>query len=147
MATFKTSELLQQIHEIISDGYDYVDINFLDEEADEDGDVMPAFLSFSVDEDEYMSIDYDGVWAVEDNEQADDISSESDPDAPCGSLSFTNGEISVIANAIGFTLDCLNEYLKSPDCVKDERDSIKLNCSDLRNLRAKISKKFILPNH
>ena len=57
---FKASELLEKLNEIVNDGYDIVDISIM--EAD---DELPAAMLFEVIEDEYSSIDYEEVEAIE----------------------------------------------------------------------------------
>lgn len=58
---FKASELLEKLNEIVNDGYDIVDISLM--EAD---DELPAAMLFEVIEDEYSSIDYEEVEAIDD---------------------------------------------------------------------------------
>lgn len=56
---FKVSDLLDKLTEIKNDGFDKVELSFL--EADEE---LPACLHFEVPEDEYMSVDYEDVDAI-----------------------------------------------------------------------------------
>lgn len=58
---FKASKLLEKLNEIVNDGYDIVDISLM--EAD---DELPAAMLFEVIEDEYSSIDYEEVEAIDD---------------------------------------------------------------------------------
>lgn len=58
---FKASELLEKLNEIVNDGYDIVDISLM--EAD---DELPVAMLFEVIEDEYSSIDYEEVEAIDD---------------------------------------------------------------------------------
>lgn len=58
---FKASELLEKLNEIVNDGYDIVDISLM--EAD---DELPAAMLFEAIEDEYSSIDYEEVEAIDD---------------------------------------------------------------------------------
>lgn len=58
---FKTSELIERLTEITNDGYEKVDIDLI--EAEED---LPGCITFRVDENEFLTIEYDDVEAIED---------------------------------------------------------------------------------
>lgn len=60
MATYKVKELLNTLHEIANDGYEYVEVMEI-----EDEDEYPPFLSFSAIANSFMNIDYDSIDSCE----------------------------------------------------------------------------------
>ena len=137
MATYKTSDLLKLLTQIISEGYEYIDIYEI--EADDD---CPAALSFEAIESEYSSIDYD---SVESSTVPADYDSKTStrhvsPDDPCGDIIFTYKEIFTLAHAVDNALEYLKECSKDPSYSKDVLSEIKSASIDIRNLQAKIKK-------
>lgn len=137
MATYKVNDLLNQICEIIDDGYEYVDI--IELEADE---YSPTGLSFEA-LDEYSSIGYDGVESCE-------MPEDYDSDAPrtvcsddfCKYISFTYAEIATLKHAIDNALEYFKECSKDPSLSRDALSEIKASSVDCRNLQAKLAKFF-----
>ena len=58
---FKTSELIERLTEITNDGYETVELDLIEPEED-----LPGCITFSVDENEFLTIEYDDVEAIED---------------------------------------------------------------------------------
>lgn len=140
MATYRTSDLLKRIHELIEDDIRYVDIY----ESDEDEDCC-HFLSFegiAIDDPNGLGgIGYDDIDSVEDvdNDIIDDLLN---PDDPCTLFSFTNEEVFTFARAIDVALNYYKIRSSSPDCCREEKDAIKKHSIAMRNLQAKLSKKI-----
>lgn len=144
MATYKTSELLKQIGEIINDGYEYVEVDEL--KAD---DEIPASLSFEA-IGEFETIGYDGVDSCEASEDYDFDAPffKFSPDDLCGNIAFTFNEIFTIKLAIDNALEYMKECSKDTSCSKELLSQMKEDAIDYRNLQAKLAKflKHIKPH-
>lgn len=58
---FKVSDLIERLTEITNDGYKEVELDLIEPEED-----FPGCITFSVDENEFLTIEYDDVEAIED---------------------------------------------------------------------------------
>ena len=108
MATYKISDLINMLHEIASDNYEYVDILELDGDEDED---IPASLSFSAIIDDFGEVDYESVEAVDIPENYNFETSVREIFLfliSCPDLLFTFDEIFTLKQA----LDNALEYMK-----------------------------------
>lgn len=137
MAIYRITDILNQLVQITSDGYDYVDLTSL--EANDD---FPASLDFSAIDLGGFSIGYNPVESV-------NIPSDYDPETSeriffcndvCSDLLFTYNEILTTRYAIDNVLEFFKAYLKEPSCSGEERDDIKASSVDVRNLQAKLNK-------
>lgn len=138
MAIYKTIDLLNKLHEIIEDKYEYVDVMELD--ADDD---TPEALAFDVFDDYDSSIDYEEVDSVDipdDYDYSFHIHGKSDDN--CYTISFTYEELFIISDAISDALEYYKKYISDPSCTRDERDNIKSFSVKCRNLQAKLAKFF-----
>lgn len=139
MAIYKTTDLLNQLCQIISDGYEFIDVSEFDED-----DELPAGLSFEAIENEFAAVGYDGVDATE---LPDGYDSETSPrkfkfDDFCCDISFTYKEIFTIKHAVDNALEYLKECSKDPSYSKDILSEIKSSTIDIRNLQAKLAKQL-----
>lgn len=139
MAIYKASDLFNQISQIINDGYTYVDITEL--EADDED---PASLSFDVIEDAFCSIDYESVSATElpENYNSETSRPVFGMDDFCGDISFTYKEIFVIKQSLDNALEYLKDCSNDPSCSKEVLADIKSSSVLMRNLQAKLAKRF-----
>lgn len=136
MATYRTSDLLKQVHEISENGVDYVDIYEV-EDTEEDA----SFLAFEGIVDEYERIEYDGIDSVNDIDN-DVVDNDYDPDDPCMLFTFTYNELFTFACALDDALEFHKIRSASTNCCRDEKDDIKKRSIAMRNLQAKLSKKI-----
>ncbi len=132
MAVYKTSDLIKRLHEILTDGYVYVDVSEL-----EGDDEFPTSLSFSVLDDQDMGIDYESIESL-DESSIDSSSSRSKTSDICPEAVFTYEELFTLMYSIEVTLDRLKEWSAEPLSKKD-LDEIKQSTVDCRNLQAKFS--------
>lgn len=135
MAIYKTSELFNKLCEIISDGYDYVEIS-------EDSDSELPALTFSACEDLEYSEDYEDIFSCElpkdyDVSNASHICNLNDF---CSDLLFTYNEIFTIKHAIDNALEYFKECLEDKSLSREIKQEIDLSAVKCRNLQAKIAK-------
>lgn len=137
MATYKISDLINTLHEIASDNYEYVDILELDEDDD-----MPASLSFSAISDSFSEVDYESVDSVEIPENYDSETSSRlfAPSDICPDLLFTFNEIFTLKQALDNALEYMKECSKDPSCSRETLEDIKKASISARNLQAKFAK-------
>lgn len=133
MAVYKTSDLIKRLHEILTDGYVYVDVSEL-----EGDDEFPTSLSFSVLDDQDMGIDYESIESL-DESSIDSSSSRSKTSDICPEAVFTYEELFTLMYSIEVTLDQLKEWSAEPLSKKDLAE-IKQSAVDCRNLQAKFAK-------
>lgn len=133
MAVYKTSDLIQRLHEILTDGYGYVDVSEL-----EGDDEFPTSLSFSVLDDQDMGIDYESIEFL-DESSIDSSSSRFKTSDICPEAIFTYKELFTLMYSIEVTLDRLKEWSAEP-LPKKDLDEIKQSTVDCRNLQAKFAK-------
>lgn len=133
MAVYKTSDLIKRLHEILTDGYGYVDVSEL-----EGDDEFPTSLSFSVLDDQDMGIDYESIESL-DESSIDSGSSRSKTSDICPEAVFTYEELFTLMYSIEVTLNRLKEWSAEPLSKKD-LDEIKQSTVDCRNLQAKFGK-------
>lgn len=139
MATYKTLDLLNRLHEIMDDGYFYVDVYELEGDKEDD---LPPSLGFGAIEDEFSTIDYEDV---ESCEAPEDPSSESitfSPNDPCHQITFTYREISTILCAVDTALEFFKQESKNKANSRETLDNIKTYSVECRNLQAKLNKFF-----
>ena len=124
MANYKISDLINALHEIASDNYEYVDILELDEDDD-----MPASLSFSAISDSFSEVDYESVDSVEIPENYDSETSSRlfAPSDICPDLLFTFDEIFTLKQALDNALEYMKECSKDPSCSRETLEDIKAN--------------------
>jgi len=145
MATYKSTELLKMISEIVNDGYKYVDVSEWegDKPDDKDGeyDDLPTYLSFEAIDEDLAGIDYESVYSC-------DFPNESDIATPelfhgndyCSSIAFTFDEIFTIKHALDNSLEYFKECANDPKVSKDILSEIKSASISCRNLQAKLAK-------
>lgn len=154
MAIYKASELLNQISEIINDGYSYIDIIELegddcDDDTDncDDNEIIPTSLSFQAIGD-FAGIDNglfdDGFFdygSIDSCDYSDDDDSELDLNSTAP-ITFNYQEVLVLKQSIDNALVHLKACSEIENCPKDTLDHIKTSSIAMRNLQAKL-KKFI----
>ena len=135
MAIYKTSELFNKLCEIISDGYDYVEIN-------EDYGYNPPELTFNACEDSNYSADYEEICACDlpDGYNASTASHICNLNDFCCDLPFTYSEIFTIKHAIDNALEYFKECLEDKTLSREIKQEIDLSAVRCRNLQAKIAK-------
>lgn len=134
MAVYNLFSLLNQVRELINDGYPYAEITELS--ADEE---FPASLSFSALEDEFGNVDYDGVDALPDDydySQGINISA----DTPCFILTLQ--ETATVLHSLDNALEYFKECSANKDGLydRDTLNQIKSASVSCRNLQAKVRK-------
>lgn len=135
MATYKTYDLLKQLHEILDNGYPYVDI--YESEADEE---LPAALSFEV-TDGFAGIDYGEVEACEIPDEFDeDTPEEYQSSDPCFHITFSYEELFSIIDAVDASLKYYKVTSDNKSLSRDERDKMKSASIKCRNLQAKLKR-------
>lgn len=132
MATYKITELLKCLNEVITDGYEYVDILECEDNS----------LSLSAYENTLESIDYENIPSCD---LPDDYDVETTPcifnvNDLCGDILFTYRELFTIMYALDNSLEYFKECAKDPSCSKEEAAEIKESSVDCRNLQAKLAK-------
>lgn len=134
MAIYKTTELLELLNEIITDGFEYVDIMELDGD-----DESHASLSVSA-VDEFNNIDYETIDSCEipDNYDFTKSTLSVSPDDLCHSISFTYKEIFTIIHAVNNALAYFKDCLKDSSYPREVHDEIKASSVECRNLQAKL---------
>lgn len=130
MATYKITDLISRLSEMLQDGYFFAEID----EFSADNE-FPASLSFDA-VGKYELVDYEEVESVDlENTSisltANDVSS---------TLIFSFEELCTLMNAVDNALEYGKDRLKQSDCDKAERDIIKQNSVELRNMQAKFAK-------
>lgn len=138
MATYKTSDLLNKISELINSGYEYVDIDVDEDEEDSD---FPVSLHF----DGLDGIDFTDCGEVNSCVIPNDYDFESssvliNPQDYCGHIAFTHDEIFTIKHALDNALEYFKECVKDPRYSNDTVSSIKEATIKCRNLQAKLAK-------
>lgn len=137
MAIYQTQELLNQISEILSDGYKYVEVTELDGDEEED---FPVSLNFSAIESSFSGIDYEGVDSCDIPEDYDSDSDtftvSRDDFVP---ISFTFREICTLKQSVDNALEYLKECSNDPSYSKETLDDIKSSSVRMRNLQAKLA--------
>ena len=139
MATYKISDLINMLHEIASDNYEYVDI--LELEGDEDEDI-PASLSFSAIIDDFGEVDYESVEAVDipENYNSETSVRKFSPSDICPDLLFTFDEIFTLKQALDNALEYMKKCSNDPSYSKATLEDIKKSSIAARNLQAKFAK-------
>lgn len=137
MAIYQTQELLNQISEILSDGYKYVEITELDADEEED---IPVSLNFSAIESSFSEIDYESVDSCK---IPKDYDSDSDTFPVSGDdyvpISFTFKEVCTLKQSVDNALEYLKECSKDTSYSKETLDDIKASSVRMRNLQAKLA--------
>lgn len=126
MATYKTIDLINQISQILNDGYHFVDV--YEDEADDD---YPASLSFEVPD---FDMEYDEVISLSDDTTKLTISSQDYIAA------FTLEEITLLHQAVSNALEYYKECQKDSSYSRDDKASIKSASVKTRNMQAKLLK-------
>lgn len=139
MATYKTSDLIDRLREIASDGCDYIEISCIDAEDD-----LPEALSFEGLVDETSGVGYEEVESCSPVFNSPDPSDYEDFDDPCepSGLNFTFGELKHIDLALDNALEFGRQILKQKDVPRDLRDQVKSDSVAWRNLHAKLAQYF-----
>lgn len=122
MATYKASDLINLISELINDGFEYIDITEISSSVD-----SPTSLSFSGISDSHSEVDYDSIDSV-DIPSDYDVSTESinfSSDDTCPFISFTFNEILTISHSNDNALEYYKDCLKSPDYDREIKSEIK----------------------
>ena len=130
MATYKISELMSRLSEMLQDGFYFTYIFEID--ADDDS---PECLSFEAVGEDY-GIDYEEVESVD----PDDTDTSLTADDVSATLIFSFEELCTLMNAVDNALEYGKHRLKQPDCDREETDIIKQNSVELRNMQAKFAK-------
>ena len=136
MATYKTSELLKQLCDLVNDGYAYVDVSEI--EADED---FPASLSFSICEG-FAGMNYCDIDSCDPPENYLASSCDENPDDSFARILFSEKELCTIACAIDNALEYFKELKGDPNIPQEDRDGLRILSTDCRNLQAKLKKFF-----
>ena len=134
MATFKTVELLNKLHEMINDGYELVDISLFENEDD-----STSTMYFNVIEDDFESIDYESIDScdIPDGYSSSSISLLPDDPAP---ISFSYSDILTLSHAVDNALEYYKECSKDSSYSKEILEEIKTSSISTRNLQAKFAK-------
>lgn len=126
MATYKTIDLMNQISQILNDGYHFVDVY----ECESDEDYLPS-LSFEVPD---FDMEYDEVVSLPDDTTKLTISSQDYIAA------FTLEEITLLHQAVSNALEYYKECQKDSSYSRDDKASIKTASVKTRNMQAKLLK-------
>ena len=134
MAAYNLFDLLNQITELINDGYSYAEIS----EHPSD-DEFPASLSFSTLEGEFEGIEYDGVDSLPDDYDYSHGANIT-ADTPCFILTLreTSTTLHALDNALEYFKECSANKEKLYN--RDTLDQIKSSSVHCRNLQAKVRK-------
>lgn len=136
MALYNVKDLLSQLAQIASDGYEYVDI--FESSGDEEA---PDSIQFSALESGDFFVDYDSVDSVNVPEDYDFQTSphSCSPDAPCTELIFSYNEMFILKHAVDNALEYFKEEAANPEYSRKIRDQIKSSSIDIRNIQAKLN--------
>lgn len=133
MSYYKTNELIQQLLEIIQDGYQYVDVLELPGEDD-----IPTSLSFSA-LDDLSEIYYNDIFSCKEPEEIDTNSMLVNASDTCYHLLFTYEELGAIQSALGNSMSYFKELSKDKSLSREDKDSIRILKTQYMNLSAKLS--------
>lgn len=136
MATYRTSDLLNLLGQLSNDGYDYVEISENDAYEDPTSMELEAVIDRSASE---------FFGAINSCDVPEDYiygysHSLIQPSDICSGISFTFDELFTLMNAVDNALEYCKERLARPACTRDERDAIKSNAPEFRNMQAKFAK-------
>lgn len=131
MATYRISDLLVRLTEMVQDGYSFVDL----EEIPADSD-LPASLSF-IGTPECEGSDYEEVDSVDLKNLPSSITRQFSPNDLCGSMLFTFDELATLHYALDNAIDYFKKECSNPECSREEKDEIKTAIVDFRNLQPK----------
>lgn len=137
MATYKTTELINRLSELINDGYEYVDVSIMEEDED-----FPESLHFDALESNTCSVDYEEVESIEIPEDYDYENGYHKVTGTdfCLTLPFTYNEIGSLAHAVDNALLLVKECASDPSYTKEEIADMKDAAIQWRNLQAKFAK-------
>lgn len=137
MATYRITDLLIRLAEMVEDRQDFVELT---ESPEEDG--SPACLSFEIPEEcsDFNSPDYEEVEACnpEDVDPSETFSISGD--SLCPDLLFTYDEISLIEHAVKNSIEYFKECIDSPNYSRETKDKIKKDLITLRNFYPKLQR-------
>ena len=138
MATYKTTDLLAVLAQILDDGNPTVNISQL--EALDDIPESLHFESQDEDDDEFVT-DYDTVYAIDSTDDID-MSLHFHPDDLCSHFFFTYNEIETIRAALNHSLEYIKEESVKPIYSKEDLQAMKYSSVRFRNLLAKVDRFF-----
>jgi len=140
MAIYSTRKLLNLLHNMYNDGYDYIDIC-------QDSDDASEYLSFDgydVSNGEADFIHYEDIdsCTVPNDYSPDSLSHFINADDFCYDIPFTITELCAIKCAVDNALQYFKECSNNPNYSKEDRDNIKQSSINCRNLQAKLNHFF-----
>ena len=136
MTAYKISDLYNILSELANDGYEYVNINFIDAV-----DEAPEALSLDAIRDSVNSVNEFVECCVipEDYSIHNKTTRSIRPTDYCCEMNFTYTELGTIHHAVINALEYFKELLKDSSQPKDIVKEIKQSSIKLRNLQAKLA--------
>ncbi len=136
MALYNVKDLLLQLTQIASDGYEFVEVSEIPAEEE-----FPDSLQFTALENGDFFVDYDSIDSVDVSEE---YNYQTSPhacsiDSPCTELIFSYKEMFVLKHAVDNALEHFKEEMGKPDCSREIKDEIKSASIDVRNIQAKLN--------
>lgn len=139
MATYKISDILLKLAEMVEDDHNFVELNEYPEEDD-----SPALLSFNVPVEcecpDFDVSDYESIDACDPNDPSSNEVISISKDSLCPNLLFTYDEIDLINHAVKNSIEYCKECIDSPNYSRDTKDLIKKDLIDLRNFYPKLQR-------
>lgn len=132
MAIYKTRDLLLKLHEVIQDGYPYVNVY-------ESDDPTEKYLGFEAVND-FELIDYENVESCGMPEDPSFERYTIGPDEMCCDLTFTYAELYALYHALNNALLNGKNDLNDKSMPRDLVDDLKSSMVEWRNLQAKFAK-------
>lgn len=136
MATYRISDLIVRLTEMSQDGYSFVNLEEIPAEDD-----LPACLSLNGSP-ECEGNDYEEVDSVDLDNLPSMITRSFSPDDLCGSLLFTYEELDTLHHALNNAIEYFKEESSNPKYSREEKDEIKSDIIDFRNLQPKFVRFF-----
>lgn len=114
MATYKISDILLKLAEMIEDDHTFVELNEYPEEDD-----SPAFLSFNVpvecERPDFDVSDYESIDACDPNDPVSNDPIAISQDSLCPNVLFSYDEISTLELSLKNSIEYLQNYIDSPN--------------------------------
>lgn len=136
MATYRISDLIVRLTEMLQDGYSFVNLEEIPAEDD-----LPACLSFEG-LPEFEGNNYEEVDSVDLDNLPSRIIRSFSPDDLCGSMLFTYNELATLHYALDNAIDYFKKEKENPEYSREEKDEIKTGIIDFRNLQPKFVRFF-----
>lgn len=140
MAIYQTHELLNLLHNMYNDGYDYIGIC---EDSDESSEYL-SFEGYGVSDGEADFIHYEDIDScqIPADYLPGSLFHSVNADDFCYDIPFTITELCTIKCAVDNALQYFKECSANSNCSKEEHNEIKRSSINCRNLQAKLNHFF-----